>query len=479
MSIVRGFGFGAVRAELQCAGAALVLAVIVGCSSTSESDDVGTGGGLVTASSGGAGPLAGEGEGAASSVGGASAAGGDGEGAAGGGVECSYTPTPGAIDFRTADCGGPSADASERLSCALAMAAANPTFDPPADPSGYGPTQTQGVVRIALDPRDPPYMGENAIELVTTVDGNNTFVAMPSNTRLEIDSGIRLIYGDDSVNGQLFHWDSVHDVTITRGDPCHDRGRFVVDLRSQVAQDAKARFVALHDVSRFLLEHMHTIAQYHPDSGPGGGNGSGAPTILFHAASNGQPPREGLYRHHSNQGSAAGWGANQIASLSSSHIEDIWTDGGNAIRFETSTGFIGSRQVTVEHVYAQNGNAAVAFTPHDASSDEIHVTDVRAKSMYLGVGAFGQGPAAGIGLFTATTVEDACVVAGNQAQGDEDPAQSAAAVLIKTAEGADVSVTAAYAAGNFTSNNVGAGTDPACSASTVGEGWPDWTMPEF
>lgn len=405
----------------------------------------------------------------------------DAESAESGAKACAYTPTPNAIDYRTATCAGPKASPAERLTCALELAAASPTFTPPLDPSGLGPRQKQGVVRITFDASSPPYQGKNAIDLSTLAGGNKTFVGMPSNTRLEVDSGVRLVYGDGAINGQLFDWDGVHDVTITRGSPCHDRGRFVVDLKSAVAPDDKARFVSLHDVDRFLIEHVHTIAQYSPDvGGQGSGNGSGAPTILFHANEVNQlPPRHGLYRHHSNQGSAAGWGANQIASLSHSLVEDIWTDGGDAIRFETSTGTVGSHDVTVRHVFAQNGNVAVAFTPHDASSSGVHVSDVHALGMYVGIGAFGTGNGAGIGVFTDTTVDDACIVAGADAQGQTDPDDSSAAVVLKTAEDADVTVTGALRAGTFTSKQPGGQTGPSCSAATVKDGFEDWLMAGF
>jgi hypothetical protein len=451
----------------------VLLVSTAGCDSSSGAADTGGSGGESVLVDGG-----GASSSTATAAGGAPSSGGAGGQGDGGGAECSYTATPDAIDYRTADCADPSAPPSEKLTCALVLAAATPTFDPPADPSGYGPTQKQGVVRITFDASSPPFAGENELVFTTVAGSGNTFVGMPSNTRLEIDAGVRLDYGDDSINGQLFEWDGVHDVTITRGDPCHARGRFAVDLKKFVAPDAKARFITLFDVDRFLLEHVHTQAQYSPDvGGPGGGNGSGAPTLLFRAAADSlEPPRHGLYRHHSNQGSASGWGANQIASLEDSSIEDIWTDGGDGLRFETSQGDVGSKRVRATHVFAQNGNLAVAFTPHDASSDDVQISDVHALSMYVGLGAFGTGPGAGVGVFTNTTVDDACVVAGNQAQGPVDPTQSASAAVMNTAAGADVTFTNVFAAGSFSSANPGGTADPSCTAENVYDGFEDWTL---
>jgi hypothetical protein len=437
------------------------------------------GSGETAASQGGASSSSSGEAGGAAGTGGATSSNGSGGGSGGGGAgTCSYTPTPHAVDFRTDDCAPSAASPATRLTCAIAKAAAHPTFDPPADTMSYGPNAPQGVVRISFDAKSAPFKGTNQIVFAATAGDNKTFVDFASNVRLEIDSGVSLAYADPSVNGQVFDWDGVANVTITRGDPCNAKGRFVVDLDSFIdGMTDQARFITLHDVSRFLLEHVHTLSAFSPDGGSGSGNGTGAPTVLFHAATNNKVPRFGIYRHHSNQGSASGWGANQIASLSDSYITDIWSDGGDVLRFETSTGTIGSQRVTAEHVFGQHGFLVVALTPHGANSNDVQVSDVNGVSMNTGVGAFGTGPAGGTGVFTSTTVSGGCIVAGSMAEeSDGTTGQSTAAVVEKVVPQAQVKIENISRSGTFTSNQPGGTTDASCTATSAAARFEDWYM---
>ncbi|MEO6953142.1 MAG: hypothetical protein ABI321_15180 [Polyangia bacterium] len=323
---------------------------------------------------------------------------------------CTYVATPGAIEFR--DMAG--TDAVAKLEAAIA--AAVPVFQPPAYPMGHGPTQAQGVVHIAFDPGSNEGQGTNALVL-------DSPIAFPSHVRLEVDSGVTLVWGS-TTPGAMFVWDGVTDVTITRGNPCHgvgvSAGRFVVDLT--MPNVGAKRFISLIDVDRWLIEQVHTLSEFQAYTQTMSANAATA--ITFNGKAADACPREGVYREHSNSGSGPSWGPNQIQSLFDSYIADIWTDGGAALRMESGTTnagpgmYVGVHHVTAEHIFGQNGSYVVSLTPHHTPSDDVHITDVRGVSMYLGL-VFQKSndpTAVPAQVFTNTTVQGGCIIGGPDAQ---------------------------------------------------------------
>lgn len=325
-----------------------------------------------------------------------------------------------------------------RLTQMLAAAAKQPIFSPPKYPLGFGPTAKQGVVRVAYDPKAPPDQGVNRILLTGPVG----FV---DNVRLEVDSGVTLVDAQTE-DGTLIDWRGdkatpLRGVTLTVGDACRGEGRrlgkFVVDRQSVLDKDLSTRFIWAENVERWLIESVHTLDHpLHVDKTPGEpGGGTGGPVILLRGLTEATTPRLGVYRNHSNEGSAAGWGPNQIAALVDTYISHIWTDGGTALRFESSLDTPGNHRVTAEYIFGMNGNGVVSFSPHTSFSDQVHVSKVYGVSMYAGLTVVkGEG-----GAFTDSSITDGCMVAGKNA---ESPA------LDKPYPGSDLSQSVIYDVGN-------------------------------
>lgn len=348
----------------------------------------------------------------------------------------------------------------QRISAMLADAAKKPIYTPPAYPMGYGPTGKQGVVRIGFDADDPPDAGANRILLTGPI-------AFVDNVRLEVDSGVTLVDAQTK-DGTLVDWRGAPDkplrnVTLTVGDACRGAGRragkFVLDRQSVLAKDLSTRFVWAENVERWLIESVHTLDHpLHVDKTPGEpGGGTGGPVVLFRGLTVETTPRLGVYRNHSNEGSAAGWGPNQIAALRDTFISHIWTDGGTALRFESSLDTPGNHGVTAEYIFGMNGNGVVSLSPHTSDSDEIHVSQVYGVSMYAGITIVkGEG-----GKFSKSSVTDGCIVAGKMAESPaldkpypgSDPSQA----VIYDVSGGGVTVSGIGQSGKFVG---GANGDP-------------------
>ncbi|MEZ4450078.1 MAG: hypothetical protein R3B09_11430 [Nannocystaceae bacterium] len=381
-----------------------------------------------------------------------------------GGVDPCVAPIlPGTIDYRSPEYS--ETEAHERLSHMIADAAEDPIFTPPAYPMGYGPTAKQGVVRIPFDPDAPPYEGANAIVLHGTVD----FV---SGVRLEIDSGIRLVDAQPK-DGTLISWrgapdQPLTDVTLTVGDTCHGegwaQGRFVVDRQTALDPALATRFLWAENADRWLLEHVHTLDHpLHYDTTPMmPGGGTGGPVVLFRGSTPSTVPRHGVYRHHSNEGSCAGWGPNQIAALEDTYISHIKTDGGTALRFESSQLTPGNHRITAEYIFGMNGNGVVSFSPHESSSDEVHVSQLYGVSMYAGITIVkGEG-----GVFTKSSASDGCIVGGHTAESSAAdkpyPGSDDSKIAIYNV-GSGVTVSGIGSAGDFLPNGSNGDPDVPCS----------------
>lgn len=409
--------------------------LLLGCGDGgSSATETGSSGGGSAGSGGGGGAVAGSG---GASPGGAGGAGGGGSGGSGGAV-VPYQEPPCTKSFRDA----PGASSADKLEAAVAEAAADRCFDPPAEDgpaAGKGPAQAQGVVRIAFDPSSPDYTGANRL----IVDRP---VALDSRLRLEIDAGILIVY-NHYTDGALFKLSGLSDITITRGDPAHGEGvragRFVVDtstdpLPAGSPDPMRARVIWLQDTERFLIEHFHTIQSWRTDSA----------AVVFNGGTEATSPRFGIYRHHSNEGSPQGYGPNQITSLYDSYIHDLWSEGGTTCRMETDGNHSGVHRVVADRLYGRNGNRVLVLMPYEKSSDTITISDVRGVSMFEGIHV---GDQAGAGLFTGVTVTGGCIVAGPSAQApvptgeypDPSPVQvSREAVHWGAAQGTDVTITA-------------------------------------
>ena len=222
---------------------------------------------------------------------------------------------PAAIDVGMPACGGEpgevrlfAADVTPAsLTSAIAQAAADRQYqpDPATGPAaGLGPNAAQGVVHIAREPGAPAFGGANVIAI-------GSLVTMQSNVRVEVDSGIRF----DLEAARLFDLTGLANVTITHGDPSMGSGRtagkFIVDI-SDAPTASKRMAVLLTNTTAFLVEWLHTIQS--PVTGT-------AAVVM-----RGRPgPSNGIYQHHSNEGSPPGYGPNQIGSLRNAYIDDIWT----------------------------------------------------------------------------------------------------------------------------------------------------------
>jgi hypothetical protein len=307
--------------------------------------------------------------------------------------------------------------------------------------AGKGPNALQGVAHLAFDPASPPFQGTNLLTLTSPV----TF---RSNVRLEIDSGVGLVYGW-SADGAMFEWDGVTNISITRGDPRHGTGRragrFWIDT-SHGGRASKQHAIVMENASYWLIEYMHTTQQVQTNAAAVvARSNNGSVTI-------GTSPRFGIYRHHSNDGSPSGYGPNQLVSLSDAYIYDIWTEGGTALRFETDGNAVGVHRIIADQLYCQYGNRSVALTPHAADSDHVTITNLRALSCFEGLveGNNNFGSQQG-GLFRTTTVTGGCVVAGTNAE-DRVPVGEFPTSPPRTTSHQAVASTAAAASDNTESN---------------------------
>lgn len=356
--------------------------------------------------------------------------------AADGGVpDVPYVGPPCTRSFRAA----PGDTNADKLEAAIAEAITDRCFDPPMeDPPAatMGPKQPQGVVRIEFAADSDLEVGGNALIFDRPVE-------LADGLRIEVDAGVRLVY-THYLDGALFNLDKRRDITISRGDPAHGQGiragRFVIDASTAPPNAGKmiARAVWLKDTDRFLVEHVHTIQSWRTDTA----------AMIFNGSPATAAPRNGIYRHHSNEGSPQGYGPNQITSLNHSYIHDLWSEGGTTCRFETDGNHSGVHDVIVDHIFGRHGNRVLVLMPYDKSSDTITVTRVRGFNMYEGIHV---GDHAGSGLFTGVTISDGCIVAGPDAQQQVKTGEypnpfpltaSRAAVEWGAAPGTDVTVTA-------------------------------------
>jgi hypothetical protein len=304
--------------------------------------------------------------------------------------------------------------------------------------------------------------------------------------RIEVDSGIRF----DLEAARLFDLTGLTNVTITHGDASMGSGRtagkFIVDT-SDAPTASKRTAVLLSNTTAFLVEWLHTVQS--PVTGT-------AAVVM-----RGRPgPSNGIYQHHSNEGSPPGYGPNQIGSLRNGYIDDIWTDGGTALRLETDSNVAGVHNVTAENIFGQNGNRVIALSPHCADSDNVTIRHVYGVSMIDGIrlaatSAQDRNPTTGVlcdgiatghpGHFTGTTVTDGCTVAGTNAEQnygsdvyhDVPPRTTSENVIsnVSTA-GTDVTISGMGYDQSAAAFSLGTGSpvDPSvpCSASIARSGWP-------
>src|SRR6185312_12427337 len=100
-------------------------------------------------------------------------------------------------------------------------------------------------------------------------------------------------------------------------------GKFIVDT-SDAPSASRRMAVILTNTTAFLVEWLHTIQS--------------PVTASAAVVIRGRPgASNGIYQHHSNEGSPPGYGPNQIGSLRHAYIDDIWSDGGTSLRLETDS----------------------------------------------------------------------------------------------------------------------------------------------
>lgn len=330
-------------------------------------------------------------------------------------------PIPGEIHVDAAHA------SSWSINAALVRAQADRTFHPPVRKygpvAGLGANAPQGIVRIVRSSSSPPFAGANRIVLTSPIQ-------MRSNTRLEVDDGITLVYGWQS-NGSMFDLTGLTNVTVTHGRaddlrlPGIDRRRFRIDLATGAPRGSSRRAFFLLGTSHWSIQWFHSIQAQVTNSA----------AVVSHGTL-WQSPSYGVYRHQTNTGSPQGYGPNQLTSLSHVYINDIWTQGGTALRLETDGLASGVHYLYADGLYGENGNRTVALTPHCTDSDHVTITNVGGISMREGVklgatsnedyrsGALCRGVNSGHpGRFTATTVDEGCFVAGKIAQDGVLPGQ--------------------------------------------------------
>ena len=324
-------------------------------------------------------------------------------------------PVPGEIDLDVAKV------TSSSINAALAAAEKKRDFDPPVQrngpTAGLGANASQGIVRIVRSQSSPAFAGANRVVLTAPIK-------MLSNTRLEVDDGITLVYGWQQ-NGSMFDLSGLTNVTVTHGRATGaalsgiDRRRFQIDLATGAPRGSSRRAFFLIGTSHWQLQWFHTIQSQVTNSAAVVSHGTLA-----------QSPSYGIYRHHTNTGSPQGYGPNQLTSLSHVFVGDIWTSGGTALRLETDGSASGIHYLYAEGLYGENGNRTVALTPHCADSDHVVISGVGGISMREGVklgatsgedvrpGGTCHGVNAGHpGRFTSTTVGAGCFVAGRSRPG--------------------------------------------------------------
>jgi len=123
-----------------------------------------------------------------------------------------------------------------------------------------------------------------------------------------------------------------------------------------------------------------------------------------------------------------GYGLTQLHGAQSVHFEDIYADGGVALRLETGAVGLhtGVFDITAKNVTCENGRCAVMFGPHSAKNGLVQVENVTTKSctyaVSIGLGGVKDGqlkiePDATNGIFAdGTCVKNVHAVFGKTAQ---------------------------------------------------------------
>lgn len=345
--------------------------------------------------------------------------------------------------------------------------AAKPTDDTPA-------FQQAIAAAVANHPTCYPAGPSGAPQAVVYVPAGTYRVAslyFPSNLRMEVDAGAtlqlppnRFDYAPDA-DSSMITWDSgarttvpVQNVTLIGVGSAGSAGKTAIaaaggaalapfDIASDFTMNLDARAtdsanyntgVNMMNVQYFLIENVLSI-----QNGENQITGttvawptSARAVIRMHARPNSPvgtgsylQPKRGVVRDQVNVNSPRGYGPNQVNGANDVTFENIYSNGGTALRLETdgSTNGQGLPKfgATVDHLIGRNivgvnCNRAVSLSPHGQRNGTVDISGVWAYSCNQGViASLDADMLPGyFGTFDNATVTDVHVVAGAQSQLD-------------------------------------------------------------
>ncbi|MFR9653210.1 MAG: hypothetical protein SNG47_05290, partial [Rikenellaceae bacterium] len=205
-------------------------------------------------------------------------------------------------------------------------------------------------------------------------------------------------------------------------------GRFTVDFRDvEYGTNQQVRFVMCRMVRNFYISDVDiqdNCTKYCP--------------IIFSPSYNEEEspsweisrPTDGVIKNCSVFNAASGYGMCQFHGALRLHFENLYSDGGIALRLEPdiTANTHGVYDLTAENIRSENSRAAVSFSPHTAKNGTITIKNVWAKNCSAGVyiksgfidNQNADNPDATIGWFADdSTIDGIHVIYGESGQCDD------------------------------------------------------------
>lgn len=381
----------------------------------------------------------------------------------------------------------PGSDVTSAFSAAMSAAVAEAPGCYPAGPSGapqavvHVPAGTYRIanltfpsnLRLEVDAgaelQLPPNRGRTKFPKVPLISWGGTSRATPALTNVSI-VGVSQAMDDAKRDAQAQGGQAIAPFDLSTD--------FTMNL--DAAQTNSTNFgvgISLTDVQHFLIQNVFSIQNDTDQVGPTNfaWPTSARPVLEFNARKDSPigadpstylEPMYGSVVNHVDVDAPRGFGPNQVTGAQHVSFQDIYSQGGTALRLETdgATGRGGrpDRGATVDDLSASNivgvdCNRALSLSPHAQTNGSVSVDGVWADSCFQGVVARQDGKysLAKAGRFGAVDVQNVNVVAGDQAQNDSTTdlwtvGPSMARVYISSNLGWSPSIAVASASGTFT-----------------------------
>jgi hypothetical protein len=211
-------------------------------------------------------------------------------------------------------------------------------------------------------------------------------------------------------------------------------GKFLIDLTGPNDQTKRTFVRARGAVKRVVIQGYYTKSPFQT-----GDTASAA--VVTHSTIQGNAttgPANWLIRNVGNEGSEEGWGPTQLTALSDSYIENLRSEGGVTLRFETDGVASGIHNVEATKILSENARGAVTLSPWNVDSDHIWITDVRSISSQFLIRSAATGKPGFV--FTTTTVTGGCAVGRSNAQLNGLSAQTVTVYDDSAKAGSDITV---------------------------------------